>query len=260
MPTIQEKAICISTLAGEAAAFEATVLSRDAKARALDDVMGSGLSEDDRAELHKLMDFTVKKKGRFGGKVKSMDKEGQRHSVETEDVKEYKSLSDQDWKNINQAMQKILKLKEDLLNRKGPDGAPLFDEGDLADELFTPLVREGLMPETFVLDEHSQTAKLLKETFAAYKKMLEDAKKKKEEKAAKQESDASGAGDWKDKAKAYWHTVITVIGAILVLLNQITPITSQFGGNVQMVTNTVIVFLTALVNFLKSNEIWVDAL
>ena len=69
-----------------------------------------------------------------------------------------------------------------------------------------------------------------------------------------------GQVNWKDKAKAYWHTIITVIGAILVLLNQITPITSQFGGNVQMVTNTVIVFLTAFVNFLKSNEIWVNAL
>src|SRR5262245_52071025 len=139
MPTVLEKATYIATLSGEAAEFEKTIQTRDAKAHALDDVMGNGLSEDDRAELHKLMDFTVKKKGRFGGTVKSMDKEGQRQSVETEDVKDYKSLSDQDWKNINTAMQKILKLKKDLLDRKGPDGAPLFDEADLADELFTPL-------------------------------------------------------------------------------------------------------------------------
>src|SRR6476659_7109931 len=127
MPTILDKAKCITTLSGQAAKFEATLLNRDAKARALDDVMGSGLSENDRAELHKLMDFSVKKKGRFGGEVKSMDERGQRHSIETEDVKDYKSLSDEDWKNINAAMEKILKLKEDLLSRKGPDNAPLFD-------------------------------------------------------------------------------------------------------------------------------------
>jgi predicted TIM-barrel enzyme len=122
-------------------------LITDAKA-ALDDVMGSGLSEKERAELHQLMDFQVKKKGLLGGTVKSMDERGQRHSIETEDVKDYKSLSDADWKNINAAMQKVLKLKEDLLPKTGPDGQPLFTEADLADELFTPLVREGLMPET----------------------------------------------------------------------------------------------------------------
>lgn len=69
-----------------------------------------------------------------------------------------------------------------------------------------------------------------------------------------------GEVKWTDKVKAYWHTVITVIGALLVLLNQVTPITEQFGGNVQKIATTVIIFLTALLNFLKSNEVWVNKL
>jgi len=61
-----------------------------------------------------------------------------------------------------------------------------------------------------------------------------------------------------DKLKAYYHTIITVIGALLLLINEFTPLTDSLGSDVQKYINIAVVFLTALLNFLKSNEVWVN--
>lgn len=61
-----------------------------------------------------------------------------------------------------------------------------------------------------------------------------------------------------DKAKGYYHTVVTVVGAILLLLNQLTPVAELVGGDVQKWISGIIIFITALLNFLKSNEQWVN--
>lgn len=63
-----------------------------------------------------------------------------------------------------------------------------------------------------------------------------------------------------DKLKGYYHTLILVTGALLVLINETTPLTSGLGETAQSWISGVIVFLTALVNFLKSNETWVNKL
>ncbi|MBL8797295.1 MAG: hypothetical protein JNM56_25560 [Planctomycetia bacterium] len=60
----------------------------------------------------------------------------------------------------------------------GPDGQeldetePLFDPKEIAEELYRPLVRQGLMAETFVPDEFSQTQEMLKGSFKAYGERL----------------------------------------------------------------------------------------
>ena len=66
-----------------------------------------------------------------------------------------------------------------------------------------------------------------------------------------------------DKIKAYYHTLITVVGGILVVLNQVLPATHiipGYGTQAAGYVSAAIVFLTALVNALKSNETWVNAL
>lgn len=63
-----------------------------------------------------------------------------------------------------------------------------------------------------------------------------------------------------DKLKGYYHTMITVIGAILVLLNEVTPITDSLPQSWQHTITLIIVGTTALLNALKSNEQWVQKL
>jgi hypothetical protein len=60
----------------------------------------------------------------------------------------------------------------------GPDGqptgrqVPLFDRKEVAEELYRPLVRQGLLAETFVPDDFSQTKELLRGSFQAYAERL----------------------------------------------------------------------------------------
>lgn len=51
---------------------------------------------------------------------------------------------------------------------------PLFDKEDIADEFYTPLVREGLMAETFVPNDYSRTHEMIQASFNDYKERLEE--------------------------------------------------------------------------------------
>lgn len=70
----------------------------------------------------------------------------------------------------------------------------------------------------------------------------------------------SGDVTWLDRAKGYYHTLITLVGAVLVLLNQATPVFSFLPENWHGYVSVAIVFLTAAANFLKQNEQWVNDL
>jgi hypothetical protein len=66
-----------------------------------------------------------------------------------------------------------------------------------------------------------------------------------------------------DKAKSYYHTIITVLAAVLVLLNELVPavhLIPNYGTQAAGYVSVAIVFVAAAVNFLKSNEHWVQAL
>ena len=74
---------------------------------------------------------------------------------------------------------------------------------------------------------------------------------------------APGPVTFGDRVKAYYHTIFTFIAGILVLLNQVAPIVHWIPGYGEQAAGYVsvaIVFVTALINFLKSNEVWVDKL
>lgn len=61
-----------------------------------------------------------------------------------------------------------------------PDGSgvlveqPLFSEQEIADELYSPLVRERLLPETLVPSQYSETAKMIEGSNEAYREDLEE--------------------------------------------------------------------------------------
>ena len=73
----------------------------------------------------------------------------------------------------------------------------------------------------------------------------------------------AGPVTFTDKIKAYYHTLITVIGAILVLLNQVASAVHwipNYGTQAAGYVSAAIFFLTAVANALKSNEQWVNSL
>jgi hypothetical protein len=69
-----------------------------------------------------------------------------------------------------------------------------------------------------------------------------------------------GTVSFGDKVKKYYKGLIALVGALLVLVNQVTPLTNFLGEDTQNLVSVVIVFLTAVATFLKSNEQWVDKL
>lgn len=78
---------------------------------------------------------------------------------------------------LNRAHARLIELQEHMLSAIGPDGMPLFTDDDVRQELWTPLVREGVLPEGSVADRFSETAiassgamDLYKDQIAAYSK------------------------------------------------------------------------------------------
>jgi hypothetical protein len=69
-----------------------------------------------------------------------------------------------------------------------------------------------------------------------------------------------GPVSWLDKLKSYYHTAITLLGALLIFVNEVTPALDWLPGNDKQAVTVAIGFLTALANFLKSNEQWFEEL
>lgn len=68
---------------------------------------------------------------------------------------------------------------------------------------------------------------------------------------------------WRDKLKAYYHTIFTAVGTILVMLNQIAAVAGWipgYGTQAAGYVSVAIGVVTVISNALKSNEQWVDSL
>ncbi|MCA8977537.1 MAG: hypothetical protein KDC98_22630 [Planctomycetes bacterium] len=76
-------------------------------------------------------------------------------------------ISDEDQAKLDEAMRLQTRLIEQL-DAKDSTGAPLFTADDLRDEFYTPMKRMGLLPETLIPDEFSETEQMRKGTFDAY--------------------------------------------------------------------------------------------
>jgi len=64
-----------------------------------------------------------------------------------------------------------------------------------------------------------------------------------------------------DKLKEYYHTIIIVVTGLLAFMNEVGPIGEALPeGPIRSWVTGGIVFLGALLTFLKSNEVWVNRL
>ncbi|MCE9606153.1 MAG: hypothetical protein K8U03_14750 [Planctomycetia bacterium] len=205
----------------------------EAKLSAVNEINES-LTDEVKETLRIGMDFKLVKQGRiFDSKKKSIDKRGQEYAVDvvgsikggyrlrgtkektkkitTDGVERKRS----EYGALHEAMGMIIEITGKALAKKLPTGEPVYDprpivrngksieteaearkrvNDEIERDIFTPLVREGLLPETFVLDEYSEVAKLIKNSLKSYKATTQRKKEETEEKFAKLNFNAAGGG------------------------------------------------------------------
>ncbi len=216
----------LSEFVGAGKAKEEFDKTENKKRLILEEVAGS-LKPEDKERIRAGMQFTlVDSEGKK--QTKSFSEDGQEYAVDTFGaLKKGHKLSEKDAPKVQAAMDQIVKLTrkaiDALIRLKNSDGTPVYDvvinEDDseptikrkkknqvdfsnlIEIEVFSPLVREGLIPENFVLDDFSEVQKLLNATFHSYKETTEEARKEQEERAAKREKDYHGGGGKIDMIK-----------------------------------------------------------
>lgn len=160
----------------------------------------SKLTPQDKDDIREGMTFTLRSKRGFK-QEKSFSKDGQENAIDTfGSVKKGHGISSKDQPKVQKAMDSLVKLTRPVIDKlkdmKKPDGKPVYDIGSedkaIAEkakkafttyielEVFSPLVREGLIPETFVLNDFSEVQKLLENTFKSYTGTVEEARSEKE--------------------------------------------------------------------------------
>jgi len=110
-----------------------------------------------------------------------------RQKLEVEEWDPESGRQEQFEKHLNTARQvdeMALQFEEVMVDKLDEDGQPLYDkdgkplkeplftEDEIAADVYDPLVRQGLMPETSVPDKYSRTKEMLKGSFEAYQERL----------------------------------------------------------------------------------------
>ena len=140
-----------------------------------------------KEDIREGMTFGLQKKGlkgALGAKSISLKEKGEQvDELETMEARDTRGITAEDHKKSYQAMEQVAtlvgKLREAKVKRTDPDtGAevevPLFDEDELTEEFYNPLVRERLMPENLVPNRYSKTKEMLDATNEVYQKRLEE--------------------------------------------------------------------------------------
>lgn len=185
--------------------FAAKEIQREACLAEVERALGEGddsLKEQIRAGVR----FDMKKKGFFGGKLHSLEEEGEQgDEIETEDASALRAISPADAAKAAAALEKLSKLRERLstLTLKDADGnsvmrkrpkmdevtgkpakdsdgkeilelqeTPLFEADDLITELYAPLVRERIVPDNLLPDSYSETQQMITATNKIYTERL----------------------------------------------------------------------------------------
>jgi hypothetical protein len=172
-------------------------------------------SQDRRGAFDQALSaFTDEKKAelREAMKVRAVDKSGKKHESSFSDkgqeealdtfkaTRKGRGLAAKDMQKVGGALKTISEAAQSILSAKTSDGKPLFDtqaefELALTQELFTPLMREGVLPENFIINKYSEVQQLLDASFRSYKKRLTGERDDKEKKEADEAVKRSGAGD-----------------------------------------------------------------
>lgn len=201
----------VRDLAGTASTYQAFEERETAKSIALEEMFGK-LTPEVKEQIREGLSLRVAKKGKLRSALKSMplvgdsklvDRVGSKELQDTEaDLADGYGLDASDAKLANEALQKLLEITRHALGRKDKLGNPLFSSPDQVEtEVFTPLVRQGVLPDNFVIGKYSEVQKLLDATFAGYKQRLQDVSDDEQVQSAKIKADAAGAGSMLDKAK-----------------------------------------------------------
>ncbi len=74
---------------------------------------------------------------------------------------------------LEAAHQRLIELQTHMLSAIDDSGAPLFSEDDVRRELWTPLVREGVIPDNLVSDRFSEQALAIEGSMTLYREQLE---------------------------------------------------------------------------------------
>ena len=72
--------------------------------------------------------------------------------------------------------------------------------------------------------------------------------------------ETTGPVNFLQNLAGYYKTLIALVSGILVVANEITPVLDFIPGQYKQYVTTAIVFVGAVLTFLKSNEHWVDSL
>jgi hypothetical protein len=169
---------------------------REAKRRRLVDETIGGLSDDDKAEIRKAMSIEINTKD---GKQQLMHKDGQQKSFEMDEANRIVDLDQQTVTKIQKAFSKIVGMKEKLASAVDESGKPLFKASDIVNEIWQPLVREGLIPDTIVSNKNSKTYQYLKAAFESYQDAMKEAREEERDKDAKVDVNARGGGTAGDR-------------------------------------------------------------
>ncbi|MCE9637053.1 MAG: hypothetical protein K8T90_15215 [Planctomycetes bacterium] len=183
--------------------FEAT---RRAREIALAQVLGSLPDEE---TLRGTLDFTVK--DRSGkGEIRSVGDDPTK-VLESEEASQTQGITMDQKQAIDALLLKhVFPAVDRLLAEKSDDGRSLFSEDDIAEEVFEPLRRRGLFPETLIPDKYSVVQKYIDASLERYRASLEEAREERILSDAKIDLDWRGKGTGTDKLKAFGGMVTRV--------------------------------------------------
>jgi hypothetical protein len=191
----------ITLLSGDALQADiAAEAQRSLDRRGAFDQALAGFTEDKKAELRKAMNVRVVDKDGKKHESAFSDK-GQEHALDTfKATRKGRGLKKEDMQQVGGALKMISEAALGILNQKTTDGKPLFDtqaefELALTQELFTPLMREGVLPENFIINKYSEVQQLLDASFRSYKKRLTGERDDKEKRDAGEAVKRAGGGD-----------------------------------------------------------------
>ncbi len=91
-----------------------------------------------------------------------------------DDLSRVGGIKDEDAFGVALAYEELEKLQEELLGAVDPSGELLFTDEDVMRELYTPLVREGVMSENQVPDKYSEVANVFNQSAEMYNRRLEE--------------------------------------------------------------------------------------
>ncbi len=195
----------INYLADDKTAVDLKGIAARSEARQF--ALSGAIDKLDKKTIREGMTFSITNSK--GKEVKSIDERGQEYAIDTfAATKDGRGISKEDQARVQKAMELVVQFTNDALALKTPDGQPVFDPNsptyiqDVMDEVFTPLVREGILPENLVRDKYSEVHRLLTNTIKNYKGTLEESRTDKLMKDSKIESGLAGSRGKLEKAKA----------------------------------------------------------